>query len=67
MSGKYVILILFVNACPTFRCLDIDVCHTGIVGNCLPEYISLIMGDVYAMDMRTCILTLYTLGECKKW
>jgi hypothetical protein len=51
MCCKDVVLILLVDAVAALGGLDIYVCHGGVVGNRLPEYLSRIVGDVDAVDM----------------
>ena len=70
MCGEDVVLIFLVDAVAALGGLDIYVCHGGVVGNRLPEYLSLIVGDVDAVDMGTRVLTLYLCrstmqGECQ--
>ena len=47
-----------VNAVSTLSCLQINIRSLCVLTYCLPEYLTLIVGKVYAVNMAACILTL---------
>ena len=59
-SHLYVLFISTVYSVATLCGLDIDVCHLCAT-NSLPEHITLIVRDIYSMNMLTSILTLHLL------
>ena len=58
MSQVDIGFVAVVNAVASFGCLQVDISHTGIVANRLPEHFALIVAQVDAVYMGTRILTL---------
>ena len=56
MGHHYVLLKLLINTVTTFRSLQIDISHTGIVTNGLPEHVALVVAHINAVNMRTGVL-----------
>ena len=55
----YVLLEAAVYSVAAFRGFDVHECHLGVVADCLPEHVSLIVTEVYAMDVRASVLTFH--------
>ena len=48
-----------INAVATLSSLQIDISHVGIVAQCLPEHLALIVAEVDAMNMGTGVFALH--------
>ena len=59
MGKVYVLLVLAVYVVATFGSLEIYVSHLGVVAYSLPENVALVMAEVYAVYVATCVLALH--------
>lgn len=64
MGQVNVLLVLVINTASTFGRLQVDISHLCLAYS-LPEHITLIMAQVNAMNMATCIFTLHRLTAQK--
>jgi len=60
-----------VDAVASFRGLQLDIGHVGVVADDFPKHITLIMADVNAVDVGASVLALHNVladshGECKE-
>lgn len=64
ISQFKVLLVFIVNFVSSFSRLDVYVSHSGVFANNLPEHFALVVADVNAVNVRTCVLALNILHLC---